>query len=328
MTIIPIRGWSTPTTDGPTNGIGPYPPISVMAQPFPLGGDPSGGIGNPQSNPTNPSPNPPHLNLTFDTIGQIIPRTIGHVRLALKPIWVQGLLGNDISQSIVNQGLVTLAADAGSGSTSVSVVNTPSWLDSAVGFVPLLTYYSGSGTVAQTSIISSSAGVIGLNDPLTVDLAAGTVLPVYTGGGPAATITAAFALCQPLDPNELGNVTAFFDGANQVYSLDQGGLTLPSSWTIVQQGQLQAALSGAVVYPGTEGQLPADLIIAERGADKTPAFRGLRYIIIQDYPLIGNGILSLSTVWRRSNPIVRQPQPSRPNRNSNVTAVTFGAGLS
>lgn len=39
----------------------------------------------------NQSAQPPHLTFTFDTIGQTIVRSIGHCRLALKLIWVQGI---------------------------------------------------------------------------------------------------------------------------------------------------------------------------------------------------------------------------------------------
>lgn len=42
-----------------------------------------------------PTGTPPHLNFTFDTIGQTIMRSFGHCRLPLKTLWIKG---------IVNQG--------------------------------------------------------------------------------------------------------------------------------------------------------------------------------------------------------------------------------
>jgi len=287
---------------------------------------PLGAVPNPASNPTAPAPNPPHLNITSDAIGQPIPLTLGHVRLALKPIWVKGLFGNDTAGAVQVNSVATTAAAALAGDTSLALVDVPDSYQQAFDSGPLYAY-TGNYYSQITGVYDTT---ISLAVPLPNDLPAGALIGIYTPTGSVAapTITAAFALCQPIDPSELGNITAFYDGSNKVYSLDEGGLLLPSTWTVAQQGQLTAALNGAEVYPGTEAQLPAPLIVAERGAAKTPAFRGLRYIIIQDYPLVGNG-LNLTIIWRRRNHLVRRPPPTRPNRNSsNITAVQFGAGTS
>ncbi len=282
-----------------------------------------------EQNTYSPASPPEHLNFTFDTIGQIIPISLGNVRLGLKIIWV---FGTDGTAPNVDTGYnkLALSEDAANGATTLvfGSGNIPSWLVAGTLLIEVGTYTVG--TVGSDNITISPA--------LDHSIPAGTILTfvkpyVNTGesglppssGTPAPTITFAAALSHPLDPEELGDVVAFFDGATQTFSLDDGGLVLPPDWSITNQEQLANSLSGAIIYPGTEGQQTAPLIVADKGASITNAFRGLRYIILQDYPIVGSGgtaLPRLSVVFRRTNLL---PRPTGPGA-TNATAVTFAAG--
>jgi hypothetical protein len=167
---------------------------------------------------TSPAPIPPQFQFSFDTIGQVIYRTLGHCRLPLRVIWAQG----------VNE----------SGDISV-----------------------------------------------------------------ATTQTFAAALCEPIDPSEEGDIAAIWDGANLTFSTDAGGIQVPLGWSAVDAAQLAVSLAGLIVYPGDEAQLPEPLIIADKGASRTNAFRGIRYIVFPDYPVTGSGGLPQITIeWRTTSP--------------------------
>ncbi len=167
-----------------------------------------------------PAPLPPHLQITFDTIGQVIPRSIGHCRLALHPIWARGIVE------------------------------------------------SGDEAVSNTQ-------------------------------------TYAAALCMPIDPLEEGEVFGVWDSGNLV--MNEGGVVVPVGWTSGDAALLTTSLAGMVIYPGDEAQLPNSLIVADKGADKTNAFRGMRYIVLPDYPINGggrgggDGLPPLSVGFRRTN---------------------------
>ncbi len=293
-------------------------------------------LNSPNYSPSSP---PPHLQLTYDTIGQIIPRTIGHCRVGLKTIWVQGQGdGGDISGAIKGNSVISLTVAANATDTSFTTDYLPPWVDAALdaGEQVYLTYpgpAAASGDAPpsiQNQIISTSASdtVLTLQSAVGSDLVIGQHVAISTaaGGTGAPTMTFAAALCNPIDPLELGNITAIYDGATGIYSLDGGGFILPPDWSDVNAAQLQDALNNSLVYPGTEAQTPAPLIVADRGASQTNAFRGLRYIIIPNYPIVGSGDTSLprlSIIWRRSNIL---PRPPLPPSSSNATAVTFAAG--
>lgn len=321
-------------------GQDPRPSVQDVSWQFWSGG---GGGGGPAasfgangtlSSQTSPASAPPHLQFTYDTIGQVIPVSIGNCRLPLKPIWVQGQSGQDVTTSaIVGNAIMHLAADAGPSDTSITVDFVPSWVDAALADEQVSISYSDGVTPTTNQITStaSSDTVVNLANPFGLTLSSGTAIQIYTAnasGTAAPTITIAYALCHPLDPEELGNIIAIFDGSDQVFSADDGGLVLPPTWSSVQAAQLTNSLLGSLIFPGTEGQEPAALIVADRGPAATPAFRGLRYVILPDYPIVGNGgamIPRLTIVWRRINVIT--PPDNNPN-NNNVTAVTFAAGAS
>ncbi len=103
----------------------------------------------------------------------------------------------------------------------------------------------------------------------------------------------------PIDPDEEGEVFSVWDGGTLVQN--EGGVVVPAGWTPEDAALLVASLAAIVIYPGNETQLPDPLIVADKGADKTNAFRGMRYIVIPDYPIAGNGLPQLSVGFRRTN---------------------------
>ncbi len=173
------------------------------------------------SSSVSAAPTPPQYKFTFDTIGQVIFRSIGSCRLPLRTIWAEG----------INE----------SGDTLVS-----------------------------------------------------------------NTLTFAAALCAPIDPDEEGQIFKIWDGGSVIY--DTTGAVAPVGWSPADAALLAASIANIVIYPGTETQLPAPLIVADKGADKTNAFRGIRYIIFPDYPIGGgggigggSGIPQLSIGYERTN---------------------------
>lgn len=195
--------------------------------------NPNYGTGNINNNITS-TVIPPSYQITFDTIGQTIYRSIGHCRLPLRMIWAQGIVA--------------------SGSTTTS-----------------------------------------------------------------PTLTFAAALCAPIDPTEEGQVAVIFQGSNAIYDPDQGGIIAPDGLSVEDAAALANSLNNAVVYPGDEAQQPAPLIVADKGANLTNAFRGLRYIIFPLFPLKISMGTGLSVQWQRTNDI-----PSKTAYTP--AAVEFAAG--
>jgi hypothetical protein len=176
--------------------------------------DPNASPSNPLG--TVPSGTPPSYQVTFDTIGQTIYRSIGHCRLPLRMIWAQGIV------------------------------------------------HSGDTTVSPT-------------------------------------LTFAAALCAPIDPQEEGQVAVIFSGSTAIYDPDQGGIIAPDGLSVEDAAALANSLNNAVVYPGDEAQLPAPLIVADKGTTVTNAFRGLRYIIFPLFPLTVSTGSGLAVQWTRTN---------------------------
>jgi hypothetical protein len=206
QTINGSRHVADPTQNYVNYGFGRVP----IGQPPPLTG-----LGGAGSSNVTAAPTPPHLIFTFDTIGQIIYRSIGHCRLPLRTIWASGI--------------------------------------------------NASGDTLDASTISFAA-----------------------------------ALCAPIDPLEEGEIFGVWDGGAQVFN--SGGVITPAGWSSTDAAALTASLESVVIFPGDEAQQPASLIVADKGADKTNAFRGIRYIIFQNYPVrTGNGVPQLSIGWQRTN---------------------------
>jgi hypothetical protein len=184
------------------------------------------------------APPPPHLKFSFDTIGQPIIRSIGSVRLPLRPIWAQGI-------------------DA-----------------------------SGDETISDTQ-------------------------------------TFAAALCAPIDVLEEGEIFSIYDGGSEVYN--SGTVIAPLNWSASDIALLGASLGSIQIFPGDEAQLQASLIVADKGASRVNAFRGIRYLILPNYPINGsggNGIPQMSAVWQRTN------DGGSPQEENDTTAVQFFAGSS
>lgn len=182
-------------------------------------------VANPNYNPnaaqSSPAPASPVYQFTFDTIGQTIPRTIGHGIMPLRVIWAAG-----VDRSGAN-------------------VNSP-------------------------------------------------------------TISFAGALSMPLDPDEEGSVVRILSGGSALF--DSGSVIPPDGADDTTVALLNASLNNAVVYPGDEAQLPAPLIVADKGANVTNAFRGIRYIVFPEWPLAAGDPSSLSIQWQRTNALTHTYQ--------------------
>ncbi len=201
--------------------------------PFPVSSL-SGAIGSNAAAPVSntPAPPPPQFQFTFDTIGQVIFRSIGNCRLPIRTIWAQGVVA--------------------SGATSTS-----------------------------------------------------------------NTQTFAGAVCAPIDPDEQGFIFEIWDGGNLIFN--SSGVVIPPSWSPANAALLATSLANIVVYPGDESQLPAPLIVADKGANVTNAFRGIRYIIFPDYPIGGSGGNGIPQISVAFSPGVAPP-------TSSFTAVEFYDG--
>jgi hypothetical protein len=133
------------------------------------------------------------------------------------------------------------------------------------------------------------------------------------------TLTFAAALCAPIDPSEEGQVAVIFNGNTAIYDPSAGGVIAPDGLSVENAAALVASLNAAVVYPGDEAQLPAPLIVADKGASLTNAFRGLRYIIFPLFPLAVNTGTGLSIQWTRTNDLSK-------STTYTPAAVEFAAG--
>lgn len=148
----------------------------------------------------------PQYTFKFDTIGQVINRSIGYCVLPLRPIWYGGIIE------------------------------------------------SSNGTASKT-------------------------------------MTFAAALCQPIDPSEDPKVSAFFGPNNQMIfdpnniNSVTGGIIVPPGTSPENAELLISCLQNAIIYPGDEAQEPCPLIVADKGWANTNANRGLRYIILPNWPL-------------------------------------------
>jgi hypothetical protein len=156
---------------------------------------------------------------------------------------------------------------------------------------------SESGQLVGSTVIDSTTG-----------------LPTTTA---PTTITFAAALCAPIDPDEEGIVSALIMGGIAIFDNGGGGFIAPVGMDPTTAALLEASVNSAVVYPGDEAQEPAPLIVADKGAAATNAFRGLRYIIFPNYPLAAGLPTNLSVQWQRTNTLSGAYTPA---------AVEFAAG--
>lgn len=109
----------------------------------------------------------------------------------------------------------------------------------------------------------------------------------------------ALALCAPFDPDEEGQIQAVFMGGTAIFA--GGSFTAPSGMEADTASLLSTSLANMRFYPGTEAQMPDPLIVTDKGAHATPAFRGLRYIVLPGYPLAAGNPSNLSLQYTREN---------------------------
>lgn len=117
----------------------------------------------------------------------------------------------------------------------------------------------------------------------------------------SSTISFAAAVCAPIDPQEEGTIVGI--AAGSVALFDSSGVTVPDGMTDETAALLNASINNAIVYPGDEAQEPAPLIVADKGASVTNAFRGLRYIVFPDWPLDAGLPSNMALQWERTNEI-------------------------
>lgn len=100
-----------------------------------------------------------------------------------------------------------------------------------------------------------------------------------------AFCTFAAAYGAPIDVNEDVSIGRMWANGTLFYDVAQGGtLQVPSIASDVQ-GYLNFSVANMFSYRGDEAQLPDPEIVADKGADLTPAFRGLRYCVFPKFPL-------------------------------------------
>lgn len=208
-----------------------------------------------------------------------------------------------------------LAADIVSGKYGGGYYGGPT-------FNPYFTYYNPIGLLPRELLqtkpapdpphLTFTVDTVGQTIPRTIGLCRLPLKVIWIGPvqqigeePPAGitTMTFAAALCQPFDPFEGGAPIGIWDGSDLIFDPAQDGAVIPDSWTDPEvAAALLASLSTVRIYPGSESQEPDPLIVADKGASVTPAFRGLRYIVFENYP-IRHGLPQLSVSWRsKKNP--------------------------
>jgi len=190
---------------------------------------------NPNAGQPAPAPAEPSQQITFDTMGQVITRSIGHCRLPFKLIWVQGIT---FSGEVIGSAFPT-NADAPAGSNVLSFDQVPSYFN-VNDSVTLPTAILPAGT----RVTGFTSTQIFLSNGLTTDLPAGSIV---TFGGAPSTITAAWAICAPFDATEDGDLSYILNGENILLSTG-GVIHSDPSLDPIQNAQLALALAAASRY--------------------------------------------------------------------------------
>lgn len=128
----------------------------------------------------------------------------------------------------------------------------------------------------------------------------------------STTISFAAALCSPIDPTEQGTISGILIGSTALF--DGTSPVIPEAATQLEADLLSNSLNNAIIYPGDEEQEPCPLIVADKGSDVTNAFRGIRYIVLENWPLTVGGLSlspsNLSAEWTRTNTISNPHTPT------------------
>jgi hypothetical protein len=113
-------------------------------------------------------------------------------------------------------------------------------------------------------------------------------------------LTFAAAYCEPIDPTEAVRIQTMWANGTLFYDYDQGGLLQVANLDSVNQQYLQACIANIEIYTGTETQQPSPTMKSYLGAANVPAYRGLRYIVFNDFPLIvaNNSVPNIVVEWR------------------------------
>jgi len=114
-------------------------------------------------------------------------------------------------------------------------------------------------------------------------------------GGPpsveqtSVTYTYAANIAVGLCEGEIAGVRRIWANGKLIYDIGDSNFTLVSSFGVTGGGSLR-------VYPGNETQTPDGLIQAHQGVNNTPAFRGLAYVVFENFQLadFGNQIPNLT----------------------------------
>lgn len=136
------------------------------------------------------------------------------------------------------------------------------------------------------------------------------------------TQTFAGALCAPLDPDEDGEIFSIWDSDTLV--MNAGASIHPIGWSAEDAALLSASLAGITIFPGDEAQIPASVISADKGASRTNAFRGIRYVIVPNYPIFGGGSGGGGQLPNLNFQVRRRNDGEEPEQEG--TAVEFLAG--
>jgi len=105
---------------------------------------------------------------------------------------------------------------------------------------------------------------------------------------------------EPLDPSESVEIASM--SANGTTFYQSGGVVTVDNLSADAQAALATSVATMAVYTGSETQLPDPTMEDYLGVGNVPAYRGLRYIVFQDFPIeITNGAVpNIIVEWRRT----------------------------
>lgn len=162
------------------------------------------------------------------------------------------------------------------------------------------------------------------------------------GGGPETTTYAYFVTCAiGLCEGPIQGVRRIWVGPKLIYdagtedigtTLAGHNLTGLGSLMVGEDGVTVAGISGEpfTLYYGTENQLPDERMQATLGVANTPAYRGMAYLVLKDYPLADHGnsllgaqvkvevITGSEASYQAQHSSITNSDPANANGNINV----------
>jgi hypothetical protein len=117
-------------------------------------------------------------------------------------------------------------------------------------------------------------------------------------------LTFAACYCAPFVPGENVTITRMWSFGTLIYDVSRGGVVPPGNIDDTTLQYLENCLANLVIYPGDEAQLPNSLIQADKGVNLTNAFRGMRYVVFYQFPLLvaNNTVPNINIEWTLSLP--------------------------